>query len=157
MNAIIFLISFLFISCQYSSADSLQNPGFGECPTANGCECESSDTCPENSECTQLNKGKYCVPQEGSTVPQFVGIDQFGNEFDLYDVAFKGKPILIEICLGGGKACNDLSAWLSHKNNLVTQKAWWKDKFLLVRDLIDRRGARLTHIKKKSMVSIILV
>ena len=59
------------------------DPGFGECPRANGCECSSSSSCPENSECTQLNRGKYCIPKVGSRVPRFVGVDQFGDQFDL--------------------------------------------------------------------------
>ena len=49
-----------------SSKDSIYNPGFGECPNANGCECENSSSCPENSKCTQLNMGKFCTPLEGS-------------------------------------------------------------------------------------------
>ena len=137
MNLILWFF-LLFISCDSASENFIKDPGFGECPEANGCECESSDSCPEKSECKQLKRGKYCVPQEGSIVPQFIGIDQFGNEFSLYDLAFKGKPILIEICSAGGKACNELSAWLARKNNDVLNRGWFKENFLYIRDLIDK-------------------
>ncbi len=137
MSLILGLSILLFISCDSASENFIKDPGFGECPEANGCECESSDSCPENSECTQLKRGKYCIPQEGSIVPQFIGIDQFGNDFSLYDLALKGKPILIEICSASGKACNELSAWLARKNNAVTNRSWFKDKFLDIRSMID--------------------
>lgn len=137
MNLTLGLFIILFISCNSNSEDFIKDPGFGECPEANGCECESSASCPENSECTQLKRGKYCIPQAGSIVPKFIGIDQFGNDYSLYDLALKGKPIFIEICSAGGTACHELSAWLAHKNNAVTKRSWFKEKFLDIRRMID--------------------
>ena len=136
MNILI-IISFIFFSCQVKSPNLIEDPGFGQCPKANGCECKSSDTCPENSECKQLYRGKYCVPNVGSLVPQFIGFDQFGNQFNLYDLAKKGKPIMIEICSSSSKACQDFSAWKSHQSDESKKRRWWKNKFLKVRDLID--------------------
>ena len=91
--------------------DLISDPGFGTCPAANGCKCDTEDMCPENSECTQLNVGMYCVPKIESRVPRFKGVDQFGDEFDLYDLANQGKPILIEISTPWPQACKDFSAW----------------------------------------------
>lgn len=130
-------MSLLTFSCKVTSSNQIQDPGFGECPQANGCECESSNTCPENSECTQLYRGKYCVPKPGSIVPEFKGIDQYGAEFSLYDIAQKGKPILIELCSSLGNACQDFSAWKSHQNNSAETKKWWKEKFTRIRKLLD--------------------
>lgn len=129
-----------------SDKEMINDPGFGVCPKANGCECDTNDTCPENSECTQLFRGKYCVPKVGSTIPRFKGIDQFGDEFDLYDLANQGKPILLEIGSASAKACNDFSSWRSHMSNEATKQKWWKNKFEKVRDLIDNQDLYWVHI-----------
>ena len=130
-------MSLLIFSCKVTSSNLIQDPGFGECPQANGCECESSDTCPENSECTQLYRGKYCVPKPGSMVPELKGVNQYGDEFSLYDIAQKGKPIIIELCSSSGKACQDFSAWKSYQNDYAVTKKWWKEKFTGIRKLLD--------------------
>ena len=129
-----------------SSKDSIYNPGFGECPNANGCECENSSSCPENSKCTQLNMGKFCTPLEGSRLPRFTGVDQFGDIFDLYDLAHNGKPIIIEIGTSWPQACKDLSAWRSYVNEDAITKKWWKNKFLGIRELIDNQEVHWVHI-----------
>ena len=126
--------------------DSINNPGFGECPKANGCECETDSSCPENSVCAQLYRGKYCVPNEGSQVPRFKGVDQFGEEFDLYDLAMKGKPILLELGATTAQACQDLSAWRSHKSDKALERKWWKNRFSRLRDLIDKEEIFWVHI-----------
>ena len=150
-NIILIIISFMLLGCKVeqnhyiggwpfnNNKDQINNPGFGSCPEANGCECDSNDSCPKNSTCTQLFRGKYCVPLEGSSVPRFKGIDQFGQEVDLYDLAMQGKPILLEICSSTAQACQDFSAWKSHKNNTVTTQKWWRNKFSRIRDLIDNQ------------------
>ena len=126
--------------------DMIQNPGFGDCPKANGCECETNDSCPDNSECTQLYRGKWCVPEIGSIVPRFQGVDQFGDVFDLYDLANQGKPILLEIGSASPKAVNFLSSWRSHVSDDATKQKWWKNKFNKVRDLIDNQDIYWVHI-----------
>ena len=126
--------------------DIINNPGFGSCPKANGCECDSNDTCPQNSECTQLFRGKYCVPTVGAQIPRLKAIDQFGDEFDLYDLANQGKPILLEIGNGSASACKYFSAWRSHVSDDAKQQKWWKSKFEKVRDLIDNEEIYWVHV-----------
>ena len=126
--------------------EQIGDPGFGICPKANGCECKSSVTCPENSTCTQLKMGKYCVPSKGSRIPRFKGVDQFGDEFDLYDLANANKPILIEIGTAWPQACKDFSAWRSYVNDDAATRKWWKNKFEGIRDLIDNGEVYWVHI-----------
>ena len=57
-------------------------------------------------------------------------VDQFGDIFDLYDLAHNGKPIIIEIGTSWPQACKDLSAWRSYVNEDAITKKWWKNKFL---------------------------
>ena len=129
-----------------SNKDQIDDPGFGTCPKANGCECETLATCPDNSTCTQLNMGKYCVPLKGSKVPRLKAIDQFGDDFDLYDLANGNKPILIEIGTTWPQACKDFSAWRSYTNDDAITKKWWKNKFKGIRDLIDNGEVYWVHI-----------
>ena len=126
--------------------DIINDPGFGSCPNANGCECNTNDTCPENSKCTQLFRGKYCVPQKGAVVPRFRAIDQFGDEFDLYDLANQGKPILLEIGNASASACRYFSAWRSHVSDDAIKQKWWKNKFKKVRNLIDNKEIYWVHV-----------
>ena len=160
MIRLLLLISYLFIlGCNSTNQspylgswpynpdkDMIQNPGFGDCPKANGCECETNDSCPDNSECVQLYRGKWCVPKIGSIVPRFQGVDQFGDMFDLYDLANQGKPILLEIGSASPKAVNLLSSWRSHVSDNATKQKWWKNKFNKVRDLIDNQDIYWVHI-----------
>ena len=129
-----------------SNKEVILDPGFGKCPQANGCECSSSSSCPENSECSQLNRGKYCIPKVGSRVPRFIGVDQFGDQFDLYDLANQGKPILIEIGTTWPQTCKDFSAWRSYVNENALNQGWWKDKFTGIRDYIDNSNIYWVHI-----------
>ena len=129
-----------------SNKDNIYNPGFGKCPEANGCECESSASCPENSKCSQLNMGKFCTPTKGSRVPRFIGVDQFGDKFDLYDLANRNKPIIIEIGTGWPQACKDFSAWRSYISEEATTRKWWKSKFSGIRDLIDNEEVYWVHV-----------
>ena len=82
--------------------------------------------------------GEYCY--------EIVLTDQFGDEFDLYDLANQGKPILLEIGSASPKACNDFSSWRSHISDEATKQKWWKNKFSKVRDLIDNQDLYWVHI-----------
>ena len=126
--------------------ESIFNPGFGICPNANGCKCDIENMCPEDSECTQLNMGMYCVPKVGSRVPRFKGTDQFGDTFDLYDLANQGKPILIEIGTTWPQACRDFSAWRSYVNDDVRKNKWWKEEYEEIRNIIDNQDIYWVHI-----------
>lgn len=126
--------------------DLIDDPGFGNCPKANGCECNDDYSCPDNSACTQLFRGKYCIPKKGSVVPRFKGFDQFGEEFDLYDLSIQGKPILLEVGSSTAQSSQDFSAWRSHQNDNATRQKWWKNKFSGVRDLIDNEEVLWVHI-----------
>ena len=96
--------------------DNISDPGFRGCsnpPFGNGCECSSDDQCMRGSTCEVLFTSQNCMPHKGAKVPRFIGVDQFGDYFDLYDLANQGYLILIEISAMWTSPSHLLSAWLS--------------------------------------------
>ena len=65
----------------------------------------------------------------GLRLPRFTGVDQFGDIFDLYDLAHNGKPIIIEIGSSWPQASKDLSAWRSYVNEDAITKNGGKINF----------------------------
>ena len=56
-------------------------------PYGNGCQCTEDSQCMEGSKCEILFTSQNCVPKQGAQLPRFIGIDQFGDNVDLYDFA----------------------------------------------------------------------
>lgn len=48
----------------------------------------------------------------GATAPHFIAVDQFGQKVDLYDYAFHGKPVVIDLSAGWCDSCKQIAAWL---------------------------------------------
>ena len=55
------------------------------------------------------------TPAVGATFPRFVGLDQFGDEVDLYDFAFQGKPIAIDLSTWWCGFCQEMALWLDYR------------------------------------------
>ena len=125
--------------------EQIKDPGFGECPGAIGCECTKTNKCPEQSTCQKLYIGSYCIPKKGAILPQFKGIDQCGEEVDVYDFANKGKYILLEIGSASTKPSQDLSAWRSYVHEEVKKRKWWREKFESLHDIIDNGNVFWIH------------
>ena len=126
--------------------NKIQDPGFGECPNAVGCECTNINKCPEQTTCQKLFIGSYCIPSLGITIPRFKGIDQFGEIVDIYDFANQGKNILIEIGSAGATPSQELSAWRSYLHEDVKRRKWWKEKFEKMHEIIDNGEVLWIHV-----------
>ena len=111
--------------------------GCGSIPYGNGCECTEDSQCMENSKCEILFTSQNCVPKQGAQLPQFIGVDQFGDYVDLYDFANQDKLILIEVSTIWAKPSSVMAEWLAGNSDSIKEMRWWQDNFNLVKDLID--------------------
>ena len=59
-----------------------------------------------------VDPGYASPPAVGGTMPRFVSFDQYGEQVDLYDFAWHGKPIVIDLSAGWCGACQEMAAWL---------------------------------------------
>ena len=128
--------------------DKMIDPGWGSCstlPYGNGCECTEDSQCMRGSKCAILFTSQNCVPLKGAKVPRFIGVDQFGDYFDLYDLSKQNcdkngencTPILIEVSTMWTSPAHLLSAWLSTGDEEVYNMPWWKEDFGNMKAIID--------------------
>ncbi len=62
-----------------------------------------------------VDPGFKGTAKAGAVVPHFVAVDQFGQKVDLYDYAFHGKPVVLDLSAGWCDACRQIAAWLDGK------------------------------------------
>tara|TARA_B100000575_G_scaffold209414_1_gene170593 strand:- start:231 stop:833 length:603 start_codon:yes stop_codon:yes gene_type:complete len=91
----------------------------------------------EGSICGYQFNTRQCVPMAGTKVPRFIGVDQFGDYFDLYDLANQGYPIVIEISAMYMMQANLLSSWFSSGDESISEMKWWQDNFEHVKGIVD--------------------
>ncbi len=122
--------------------DDIEDPGWmGTCPGGMGCNCDEAN--PDVNPCTEpysfclhTPKADYCAPTAGHSFPRFVGIDQYGEMVDLYDYAFQGKIIALDMSTGWCAPCKELMRWFMDENDTeVFNNNWWKSDYLPIRDL----------------------
>ena len=126
--------------------ESLVDPGWqGACPGGVGCACggdefflawSDSDEC-SSGRCYGQPKGGFCPPAPGEPVPRFKGVDQFGQEVDLYDFAGHGKIIALDMSTGWCTPCKELAQWFIDGDPIVKENSWWEETWDPVRDLVN--------------------
>lgn len=138
--------------CQYAGAwpcnpdkDDIADPGWqGECPGSTGCVCGpddpwlgwiDSDEC-DSGACYGQPKEGFCAPGPGTPVPRFVGVDQFGQEVDLYDFAGQGKIIALDMSAGWCTPCKELVQWFIDGDPLVKANPWWNESWVPIREMV---------------------
>tara|TARA_Y100001970_G_scaffold124531_1_gene154224 strand:+ start:194 stop:1063 length:870 start_codon:yes stop_codon:yes gene_type:complete len=120
--------------------DNAPDPGFRGCtnaPYGNGCDCQDDSECMQGSICGYQYQTRQCVPLAGTKVPRFIGVDQFGDYFDLYDLMNQGYPILIELSAMYMNPANLLSSWFSSGDESVFEMKWWQPNFEQMKAIVD--------------------
>ena len=133
-------------------SNEIEDLGFDlPCPGPIGCECRTNADC-DNQNCSAHPKGNYCVPKKGDLIPRFEALDQFGESVDLYDFANQGKMILIELSAAWCSPCNDFAGWLTTNDQKIRENPWWKDRYLPIRDMIEKGEIQLVNIMYEGSV-----
>jgi hypothetical protein len=121
----------------YPHKDELANPPWeGPCPAGMSCVCEADGDC-DSGYCMGTKSESYCAPVVGTPIPRFVGTDQFGEEVDLYDFAYQGKIIALDMSTGWCKPCKQIANWILTGNDAVMENVWWTMDYMPIRDLIN--------------------
>ena len=113
--------------------------GCSSIPYGNGCECSNNNECMEGSDCEILFTSQNCVPKKGAKLPQFIGVDQFGDNVNLYDLINQGHPIIIEVSAMWSKPSNLLAGWLAGNPTNIKKMKWWQDNFEEVKKIVNNK------------------
>jgi thiol-disulfide isomerase/thioredoxin len=117
--------------------DAIEGTAFvEECPGGVTCICETSADCVSEN-CMEFPVGNYCGPSLGHIFPHFIGVDQHGEMVDLYDFAFQGKLVLVEMSTGWCKPCQELQKWFVFDDESVKSNPWWEPEFEAMRDIVN--------------------
>ena len=130
-----------------SEKDSLPFDSFGaNCPGDITCDCIQNSDC-SNNNCVQYPRGNYCSPKEGTHLPRFKMMDQFGEMVDVYDFSGQGKYILLELSASWCTPCNQLSAWMTYGDPEVTYQPWWKSAYLQLKPWVETGKVILINVQ----------
>jgi len=83
-----------------------------------------------------VQPGIYDKGSDGIRVPRFVGVDQFGDQVDLYDMAYTGVPIALDLSTGWCEPCNAVAEWLDG-HGIISDRVWYDPSFELIPELVN--------------------
>ena len=79
------------------------------------------------------------TPMEGSRIPRYQAPDQFGDLFDLYDLAGHGVPIVLDLATWGCRPCKAMAQYFSDGDpSVMDDFPWWNERYNQVLDMINR-------------------
>ena len=121
----------------YAGKDEMMSGGFApQCPGPVDCECTTDADC-ESGNCHQWPRMmRFCAPVVGTRIPRFVGIDQYGERVELYDFAYQGKLVVLDMSTGWCRPCQELAQWFSDGDPTVYEQTWWKPEWNVTRELV---------------------
>ncbi|HCP47561.1 MAG TPA: hypothetical protein DIU15_16085 [Deltaproteobacteria bacterium] len=69
-------------------------------------------------------------PVLGSTFPRFVGVDQFGEEVEIYDFAGRETPVMIDLATVWCSPCKAIANWMDDGDEAHVQDyPWWQPRW----------------------------
>ena len=139
----------------------MRDRGFGDCvnaPYGNGCKCTSDEDCFSDSSCQKIyGKNKKCIPKGAfrgetfSKMPRIISVDQFGQQFDLFDLVNQGKPIVVEVGPMWNKSVQRMAAWKASVSDDVKKESWWIENFENIKYILDQKETYWVHFIDENM------
>ena len=78
-------------------------------------------------------------PANGSIMPRYRAVDQYGDMVDLYDLAGRGKKIVIDVGTWFCKPCKGMAQYFATGDPMAMDDyAWWQPAYLPVLDMINQ-------------------
>lgn len=81
--------------------------------------------------------GMSSSPDTGATFPRLQLTDQFGETVDIYDYAYQGKPIIVDLSGEWCYWCNEVAKWLEHDPSALDDSYGSQDWFQEIPGLVD--------------------
>ncbi len=75
-------------------------------------------------------------PHLNGAMPNFAGIDQFGQSVELYDFAGLGVPILVDLSPEWCSPCHALAEWLDGDEDRLVDMQWWNPAWEGIPELV---------------------
>jgi hypothetical protein len=78
-------------------------------------------------------------PMEGSRMPRWRAIDQYGDTFDLYDLAGHGRKIVLDVGTWFCMPCKAMAQYFSDGDaSVMDEFAWWNPRYNGVLEMINQ-------------------
>jgi len=76
-------------------------------------------------------------PAVGVTLPRLVAVDQFGEDVEVYDFAYRGKPIMIDLSTAWCSPCKAIARWLEEDDDsIISDYPWWNPDWSGIPELV---------------------
>jgi thiol-disulfide isomerase/thioredoxin len=76
-------------------------------------------------------------PRVGVTLPRLLTVDQFGDEVEVYDFAYQGKPIMLDLSTEWCAPCKAIARWLEESDDSILEDyPWWNPNWSGIPELV---------------------
>ncbi len=122
---------------------------------SSGTSDASSGPWPTNPNKDQIeDPGWDSTPGNGTVMPNFTALDQYGSYVEFYDLAMDGRPIVLDIGTWFCEPCKSLAWFLStgetgecpYSETILADLGWWNESYELIKELVDTGEIRWVSV-----------
>ncbi len=77
--------------------------------------------------------------EEGARFPRYVALDQYGDAVELYDFAYTGRPIVLDVGTWFCEPCKAMAEWFATGDTTAVEEyLWWDASYEPIRGMVER-------------------